>query len=487
MAYMRKHVLLTVVAVLFFGAAGVKTSNAEITSLRGSLVFKDFVAGGHALTGQPCPIYFKNYLAGFTAIVQIKENIRNNKEGIAVSMQTTAQPSGNNTDGIVVGLWKDYLEAQIKVKILIIILLYLLLSIIVLFISILIHRQIKARQRKRNNDLKDEYQEQLASFLFDDDVERIEFKGINKSSNRQIFIDELIDLHTNLHGEAANKLKDLYFNLSLHKDSLNKVYKGRWDKKAKGLSELSQMDVKDANEKIREYVNSKNPILRMQAQVAMVKLAEEDPLSFLDNLESELSYWEQVNIYDALIYHQINIESFERWLDNKNSSVVIFALRMIGLFKHIESGEKVRELLFHDNSEIALAAVKAINQLELAEYIDDLKVLYRSETLKLVNILETQRKDEDEKDIKSLDDLIPRRIRYEIIDCFQSVVSPQDIPFLEQVVKEDESSYKIRLLAVKIMLSVKPEGEARLNDLLNNSDNELIKKMIINVKQNQEL
>lgn len=484
MAYRRKHVLFTVVALIFLWTTAIKSSKAEITHHGESFALKNLTAKAHTLTNHYLHIIFTDALNNGSVGPEPMEGKPN------IQSQTNTgnnQAPENSSQSIVGKFWQDYLKATLGVKILIIILLYLVLSILVLFLSILINRQIKTRQRKKHNDLKNEYQEQLASFLFDDDVERIEFKGINKKTNRQIFIDELMDLHNNLHGEAANKLKDLYFNLSLHKDSLNKFYKGRWDKKAKGLSELSQMDVKDANDKIKEYVNSKNPILRTQAQVAMVKLAEEDPLSFLDSLETELSYWEQVNIYDALIYHQISIESFERWLDNKNPSVVIFALRMIGLFKHVSSGEKVRELLFHDSSEIAHAAVKSMKQLELVDYVEDLKVLYRSETLKLVNILETQRKNKDEKDIKSLDDLIPRRIRFEIIDCFQATVTPQDLPFLEQVVKEQESSYKIRLLAVKIMLSIQPEGEARLNDLLKNSDDELIKKMIINVKQNQEL
>ncbi len=488
MAYIRKLVLFTVLAALFLLTVGIKSSTAEITYQGSSLVLKGLTNQTYNLTSHFLHIINIETLINGTGLHEpVKVSSIINTKRSTENNQNATKTSEKSSESIVSRFWQDYLEASLTVKILVLILLYLIISIILLFISILINRQIKTKKRKKYNDLKNEYQEQLASFLFDDDVERIEIKGINKKVNRQILIDELIDLHTNLHGEAANKLKDLYFNLSLHKDSLNKFYKGRWDKKAKGMSELSQMDVKDANEKIKEFVNSKNPILRTQAQVAMVKLAEEDPLSFLDSLETELSYWEQINIYDALIYHQIKIESFERWLDSKNPSVVIFALRMIELFKQASSGEKVRELLFHENSEIALAAVKSMNQLQLADYKEDIKVLYRSETLKLVNILETQRKNKDEKDIKSLDDLIPRRIRYEIINYFETLITPQDIPFLEQVVHEQESSYKIRLLAVKIILSNQPEGEAKLDDLLKNSDDELIKKMIINVKQNQEI
>ncbi|TVQ14979.1 MAG: hypothetical protein EA361_06800 [Bacteroidetes bacterium] len=397
----------------------------------------------------------------------------------------SADTSQRQSPGTLETLFHRFVEASLKVKILVVILVYLVVSILVLFISILINRYLKTRQRQRRKELKDEYQEQLASFLFDDEVEKIEFRGINKKLNREIFIDELMDLHNNLHGEVADKLKDLYFNLGLHKDSLNKLYKGKWYQKTKGFGELAQMDVKDANEKIVQYTNSKHPVLRMEAQVAMVKLAEERPLSFLDNLESELSYWEQINIYDTLIYHQITIDSFEEWIDNPNPSVVVFCLRMIALFKHVHSGARVRELLFHDNPEISLAAVQAMKSLEIPEYVNDLKMLYRSETLQLVNILETQRKNKTEKEIRSLDDLIPRKIRYEIVKSLRPIATNDDVPFLEQVVMEPENSYKIRILAITILSSLKPAGEKCINEMLN-GDNELVKKMINNVKQTQE-
>jgi hypothetical protein len=314
---------------------------------------------------------------------------------------------------------------------------------------------------------------------------KLKFRGQNKRTNRQILINEIMDLHNNLHGEVGNKLKDLYFNLGLHKDSLRNVYRGRWDNKAKAFGELAQMDVKDANKKISEYINSRNQILRMESQVAMVKLSENDPLEFLDKLKNELSYWEQVKIHDTLVFHKINIDSFERWLESKNSSVVIFALRMIGIFKHVHSGEKVRELLFSENPEIAYAAVQSMKSLELAEYTEDMKILYQSESLKLLNIYQKHKRKSKKKEYDGLDDILPRKIRYEIILAIRPIATANDIPFLEQVAKDDENYYKARILALSIIHGILPEGESKLEEVLNTGD-ELVKKMIINVKQNQE-
>lgn len=474
MKYKRKHLLLALMATLILVTTGISEAKGarggasypgilSVDVLQNLQLFIAFPADGIEETH-----------TGFGNLVYLvngAENSSTNQTGDTTLFQTFLD---------------RYSEASLKVKILVVILFYLLLSIIVLFIAILINRQIKSRQRKQIRELKNEYQEQLASFLFDDDIERVEFRGIDRKRNRQMLIDEIMDLHNNLHGEAADKLKELYFNMELHKDSLKKVYSRKWSLKSKGFGELAQMDVKDANDKIREYINSKNQILRMEAQVAMVKLSEDDPLGFLDELEYELSYWEQVNIYDTLTYHYITIESFERWLDNKNPSVVIFALRMIKLFKHVHSADKVREFIFNDNPDIALAAVQTLKELEIPDYVEDLKILYDSETLKLIDILEKQRrKEKTEKDIKSMDDLIPRKIRYEILLAIQPLAAEGDIPFLEKAILEPENSFKLRILAISILMSIRPQGEIALNKLLD-SDNELIKKMIINVKQNQE-
>ena len=401
------------------------------------------------------------------------------------SLVDDTDPNDSPNKPVLKRFWERFISASLKVKILVVILMYLLISIVLLFLGILIVRQVKSARRKHYTDMKNLYQEQLAGFLFDEEVERIEFKGIGKRVNRQILIDEIMDLHHNLYGEAAGKLKDLYFNLGLHRDSISKVYKGRWDERSKGFRELAQMDVKDANDKINKFINSKNPILRMEAQVAMVKLSEEDPLAFMDELKHELSYWEQINIHDTIVYHQIAIDSFERWCDADNPSVVVFALRMIGLFKHVNSAARVREKLFDENPDISLAAVQAMRELEITEYSDDLKTLYKSETLKLINILETQRKNKEQKDIKSLDDITPRKIRFEIIKSFQPIASPADIPFLEKEVLNSDNTVKLRMFALEILLSIIPEGEEKIEELGKAKD-ELVKKMIVNIKENQE-
>lgn len=372
-----------------------------------------------------------------------------------------------------------------KIRILMVLLTYLIISLLILFVAIIINRHVKSRQREKTQKIKDEYQEKLASYLFDDDSMEFKANNLHKSLNREILTDELRELHSNLHGTSAVKLRDLYFNLDLHKDSLKRVYSKKWYHMSKGLKELAQMDVKDANDYISEFVDHKNPILRSEAQVAMVKLSEDNPLGFLDNLKSELSYWEQVNIYDTIIFHQISIESFEPWLESENDSVVVFALRMIGLFKQVNSAPAVKEFLMNESDQIRLQAVNTLAELELPDYVPDLKILYERETQKLYSILQEKRESPEDRDIKTLDDILPRKIRYEIIVALSNLTTSDDLDFLKDVATDYENAFRLRIKALEIILSIKPEGEQMLDTMQQQAD-ELLVTMINNVKQKSE-
>ncbi len=370
-------------------------------------------------------------------------------------------------------LWQkfknQYQQAGLKVKILVVIVIYLLFSLMMLLLYILINRTIKTRERKQASEIQGIYQDELTGFLFGEENQTFEFTGINHEVNRDIFINELLSLHNNLYGEAATRLRDLYFNLELYKDSLRKVNNRKWNVKAKGFRELAQMDVKDANRSISKYINSRNGILRMESQLALVKLNEEDPLGFLDNLKYELTEWEQVNIHNTLEYHQIYIESFDRWMTSENHSVVIFATRLAGLNKHIHSWPQVLNLLEHENPKVRQYAVKTLDMLEVAENAGPLKEIYEQD----------QRLEEKNDD--AFYNLNMDRNRMAAIEALASIATPADLPFMEKVLKT-EKDFKILKRAVAITAGISPGGPELLDQVFDRADPEL-RKIIEITKQ----
>jgi HEAT repeat protein len=186
----------------------------------------------------------------------------------------------------------------------------------------------------------------------------------------------------NLKGEESNKLLVLYKYLGLDKDSLARARDYRWHKKIKGFRELAFMNIKDANDSIRKALNSSNEILRMEAQIALVRLSDNDHFDFLDQLKQPFSLWEQITLHDLIIQHNIPVPAFKRWLTSPNDSVVIFALRMIREFKQTEAEEDIRTCLWHRSAEVRLLSVQVAGDLRLPSTLEIMKRMYKNQDYK---------------------------------------------------------------------------------------------------------
>ncbi|HSV87933.1 MAG TPA: HEAT repeat domain-containing protein [Bacteroidales bacterium] len=331
---------------------------------------------------------FKTRFVGFIAIVLIffatdqfylygfspqsstfEEQVKNNEAslGSTIDQKTEVNPTTSGEPDQKTYFLEFFPLYQVEIRVLLVVILILLTGIVLLFLFIFLNRVRKTRIREKEQLMRIIYQEQLTNYIYGDDSQNYEFTGINRLSNRQIFIDEMLWLHRNLYGETAKRLQDLYFNLNLYGDSLKKLSSSFWAVKASGFRELAQMEVSDVAPEIMEYVNSKNTILRMEAQLALVNLKPDDPLGFLDNLKLHLTEWEQINILNTLLHNEVKIDSFERWMSSKNESVVIFSLNLARFFNHTHSLTKVSKLVYHENSSVRLAAIKALGSFEFPE------------------------------------------------------------------------------------------------------------------------
>jgi hypothetical protein len=227
------------------------------------------------------------------------------------------------------------------------------------------------------------YQGLLVDYLFaQDNMDNIpvELKNISSSSfSRTIVIDQMIDLSINLMGTAKEKLRHLFLALNLHKDSIKKTYSRKWHIKIKGFRELAFMDITEANEQIIKCLGSKNEILRMESQLALVRLNHGDSFGFLDHLEKPFTIWEQLNVYETIMFHNLPIPQFDRWLYSKNRTIVLFALRMIDVFKQRDAYSTLFWLLVNEDPEIRNLTIHTIGNLKIKEALPHLKRLYKSE------------------------------------------------------------------------------------------------------------
>jgi HEAT repeat protein len=117
----------------------------------------------------------------------------------------------------------------------------------------------------------------------------------------------------------------------------------------------------------------------MEAQIALVRLSDEDPFGFLFQLTRPFSLWEQITLHELIIQHDIPVPEFKKYLKASNPSVVMFALRMIREFKQKDAEDAVRDALEHASPEVRRLAVLVAGDLEMRSTLEVMKRMYKNQ------------------------------------------------------------------------------------------------------------
>jgi hypothetical protein len=235
------------------------------------------------------------------------------------------------------------------------------------------------RTEKLHQYLMEKYQGLTIDYLFGSTTPD-DFKPIASDTyRRQVLIDQMIDVSVNLKGEESKKLIGLYKHLGLDRDSISRANDRRWHKKIKGFRELAFMNIKDANGEMYKALNSSNEILRMEAQIALVRLGDENAFEFLSHLTRPFSLWEQISLHELMIQHNIHLPSFKKWLTSSNPTVVMFALRMIREFKQNDADEDIQATLMHKNPDVRQLAVQVAGDLNIRSALEAMKHMYKNQ------------------------------------------------------------------------------------------------------------
>lgn len=278
----------------------------------------------------------------------------------------------------------DFNKPGILIICLIGVILFSLTSMIIALVVVLFNRNKMIRLEKKKQFLREEYQTMLVNYLFTKEINQDlveKFKKVTSARfNRKILIDQMIDLSITLSGDEKERLKLLYLELKLDRDSYKKALSSKWHIKAKGFRELAFMNIHSADKEIARCLSSRNNILRMEAQFAMIRLNPDNSFGFLDELEKKFTLWEQLNVYETITFHHLELPNFEKLLFSKNNSVVLFALRMIKVFKQSTAYSSLVKLLAHENPEVRNLTIQVLGNLKLKDSLIHLKRIYKTET-----------------------------------------------------------------------------------------------------------
>ncbi len=251
------------------------------------------------------------------------------------------------------------------------------ITMIILLVVILLNRNRMEKEARLRQYLLEQYQSLIIDYLFGNTGSDAFRKIASDDYRRQVLIDQMIDVSVNLKGESEAKLMKLYRELDLDVDSLARARSSKWHKKIKGFRELAFMGIREGNDEMYAVLNSRNEILRMEAQIALVRLSDENHFDFLSQMKRPFSLWEQITLHDLIIQHEIPVPDFQKWLSSSNPTVVMFALRMIREFKQTEAEPEIRKVLLHRDQRVSQLAVEVAGDLDLRSTLETMKRMYK--------------------------------------------------------------------------------------------------------------
>lgn len=194
-------------------------------------------------------------------------------------------------------------------------------------------------------------------------VQAIFTTWLTKKAGRKILIRELVRSKDSLTGDAAQNLRWLYEKLELDHDSFQLLQSKQWHLKAKGIQQLAEMQQAKYLLKIYRDTNSKNPFVRTEAQIAVVKLTGFKGLRFLNIVSHPITEWQQLCLIDQLKEQEIEPDMIRVWLKSKNETVVKLALRFVEVFKCYDLHEEVIQCLQHPSPAIHQQVFRAVKEI----------------------------------------------------------------------------------------------------------------------------
>jgi acyl carrier protein len=290
------------------------------------------------------------------------------------------------------------------------------------------------------------YQKLILDALEDKFIDEKEFRRFKKICNsrfkRNILIDQIIDIALIMPKDSLEKLRKLYFELGLIDETKKKLKSRHWHHKIKAMKELSHLDIKDYNKFIVKYINSNNDTLRMEAQIAMVRLSyDNNPFAFLTKLKHRFSLWEQITLHEQMIEANMSVPDFGEWLFSDNDDVVMFCLRMVREYNQRQNDDKITFLIMeHSNPKLRKLAIEVAGDLKLT---------------RLTSILEFNYYEEEYEN------------RLETIKSLGKIANLDSLKFLERVVGIDDDT-QIQIESVKGIKNMGDAGKEFLNQMLDN-------------------
>lgn len=305
-----------------------------------------------------------------------------------------------------------------------ILLILLFLTIIYTLLTSIIEYKIITKKNKWNAIIDQEIYETI---LDDQSNSNTVFTDYLKSSSfKHYFIKKLLKAEQNFSGNSKENIRNLFDHYQLKKISLQKLNSQKDYEIAEVIQEVTAMNHVETLPKIKSMLQHKNDLVRSEAQYGLVKFSGFEGLFFLDNLQEQLTDWQQLKLLDAITILPNNNEVetiISNWLKSSNQSVKILAMKLIRKFQLLQMHDLVADNLHDSDEKVVEETIKTLVRIE-----DD------STSKLLIEQYET----------------CNEKFQIQILKALEKISNPENNTFLETQAKEN-FSFSVKKASVKAL------------------------------------
>lgn len=242
----------------------------------------------------------------------------------------------------------------------------ILFAIGFLIVVVFLILEVRARYKARKKQIRDHVSRCLSEVILSDSPEDVALivtrtarllKNLQKRrADRRIMMEEIMRLRLQFSGVAADNLRLFYEHLALDAYSFRRLSSRAWFVRARAVQELGVMGQRKYLRQIYRRVNDRSSYVRMEAQVALVRLAGARGFRFFNMAGHPLTEWQQLCLLQLPAARQADSHQIRQWLNSANRDAVLFALRLMELQKKSDLLPELNPLLHHLDEGIRRAA-----------------------------------------------------------------------------------------------------------------------------------
>jgi hypothetical protein len=220
-----------------------------------------------------------------------------------------------------------------------------------------------------------------------------------ESTFRNLFLERLVASEKKFSGGAQDEIKKIFTDYNLENEALKKIEQKKPHLIAEGIQELTAMKIETAVPKIMPFLTHPSSQVYQEAQYAMVVFKGFQGLHFLNDFTYIISDWQQLRLLRSINLDPDQCQQVVNvWLDSQNTSVVIFALRLLRKFQMLPFYEKANGLLNHPAVDVRIETVKALQSLENPSTITEFKNIYEEQPVEVqIEILKAMKLSHDHR------------------------------------------------------------------------------------------